>query len=146
MPCTKTKTTKTKTTEHSIKANCKRGYTLLQKSEADLTATQNWIIKKLLTEDPLKQNIEELAEFLHEFKIHIKVLMMTELKSYTNKKGKTSMKHYTANGYMVNNIKSDVPVLVSTWMEFDKEKLCISKDDVNREWRSREQQTLFLLN
>tara|TARA_R100001244_G_scaffold55460_1_gene47546 strand:- start:64 stop:717 length:654 start_codon:yes stop_codon:yes gene_type:complete len=145
MPCTKTKTTTTKTTEHSIKANCKRGYTLLQKAEADLTATQNWIIKKLLTEDPLYHNIKELAEFLHEFKIHIKVPMLTELKSYTNKKGTTSMKHYTTNGIMVNKIKSDVPVLFPTWIEFDKNKLSIETPISMSagEWVSREQQTLF---
>jgi len=130
----------TKLTEHSLKANCKRGYSLLEHTQKELTATQDWIIARCLKNPDKDEGIHELEEFLTTFHIHIKILVMTELKPYTNKKGKTSMKHYTANGKMINSIKSEVPVPIPTWCEVIDEAIV---KNMNGEWKSREEQTIF---
>jgi hypothetical protein len=98
-----------------LKTNCKRGYNLLAETQAELTATQKWIIDKLSRED----NHDELTRFLTDLNISIKVPMLTVLTPYTNKQGKTTMKHYTANGSMVNSLKDDKPVLYPTWIKFN---------------------------
>ena len=120
-------TSKTQTKKeliHGLKTNCKRGYNLLAETQAELTATQKWIIEYLLPAGDCSFHKRpcdygELTRFLTDLNISIKVPMLTVMKPYTNKKGKTSMKHYTANGFMVNDLKDDKPVLYPTWTKFN---------------------------
>ena len=65
------------------------------------------------------ETYSELTRFLTDLNISIKVPMLTVMKPYTNKKGKTTMKHYTVNGFMVNDLKGDEPVLYPTWIKFN---------------------------
>ena len=105
-----------------LKTNCKRGYNKLSK-EIDLTNQLTaWILDKLSKE----KNFNELTRFLTENNLWITVPIPTTIKAYTNKKGKTSMKHYTINNYMINSIKSNEPVLFPTRMRFDIKKLGIN--------------------
>ena len=145
------------TTEHSIKANCKRGYSLLKSTQAELTKTQMWTINftyqlgmKQIGHDGSDEPdyFQALSKFLTDLQVHIMVHMPTTIKPYTNKKGVTSNKHYNANGKMINGINDKVPVLIPTWFKFDRTKLvtrltpnssCFGKFD------SLETQTLFHL-
>jgi hypothetical protein len=103
-----------------LKTNCKRGYNLLAEAHAELNATQKWIIDKLMSELSIGgETYSELTRFLTDLNISIKVPMLTVMKPYTNKKGETTMKHYTANGFMVNDLKDDKPVLYPTWIKFN---------------------------
>ena len=111
---------------HGLKTNCKKGYNLLAETQAELTATQKWIIEKLLPHRDgsyCPHNYYELTRFLTDLNISIKVPMLTVMTPYTNKKGKTTMKHYTANGFMVNDLKDDKPVLYPTWIKFNDRTL-----------------------
>ena len=120
-------TSKTQTTKElvqGLKTNCKRGYNLFTETQAELTATQKWIIEYLLPAGDCSFHKRpcdygELTRFLTDLNISIKVPMLTVMKPYTNKKGKTSMKHYTSNGFIVNDIKEDKPVLYPTWTKFN---------------------------
>ena len=110
-----------------LKTNCKRGYNLLAETQAELTATQKWILDKLMNELSISgETYDELTRFLTDLNISIKVPMLTEMKPYTNKQGKTTMKHYTANGSMVNHLKDDKPVLHPTWTKFYRSKFQIN--------------------
>ena len=113
---------------HGLKTNCKKGYNLLAETQAELTATQKWIIDKLLPYGDCsyhrrEDHYDELTRFLTDLNISIKVPMLTVMTPYTNKKGKTTMKHYTANGFMVNDLKDDKPVLYPTWIKFNDRTL-----------------------
>tara|TARA_R110000764_G_scaffold85901_1_gene166553 strand:+ start:95 stop:511 length:417 start_codon:yes stop_codon:yes gene_type:complete len=63
----------------------------------------------------LKEDHTKLKEFYIAGDFWVKGLVMTELKEYTNKKGKKSMKHYVGNRYVSPQPKSDVPTLVNGW-------------------------------
>lgn len=118
IPTMTSKTQNKKELIHGLKTNCKKGYNLLAETQAELTATQKWIIDKL-TQDACLGDYGELTRFLTDLNISIKVPQYTWIKPYTNKKGKTTMKHYTVNGFMVNDLKGDEPVLYPTWIKFN---------------------------
>ena len=61
----------------------------------------------------LKDDHTKLKEFYIAGDFWVKGLVMTELKEYTNKKGKKSMKHYVGNRYVSPQPKSDVPTLAN---------------------------------
>tara|TARA_R110000744_G_C19062514_1_gene529126 strand:+ start:75 stop:527 length:453 start_codon:yes stop_codon:yes gene_type:complete len=128
----------------SLKANIARGYGLYHAKEKELTKTQRWIIDKLMDEEGDKEygGYHELTRFLTDLNLAIKVPMLTELKPYTNKRGKTTMKHYTANGVLVNHLKSKVPVMFPTWTNFDREKFQINEGG---EFKSFETQTVYMM-
>ena len=74
-----------------------------------LDARTTFIIN-LLKDDHIK-----LKEFYIAGDFWVKGYKMTELKEYTNKKGKKSMKHYVGNKYLNPQPKGDVPILVNGW-------------------------------
>ena len=100
-----------------LKTNCKRGYNKLAKCEAELNTTEQWIIKEILAKGMTKQSYGRLYRFLMETDKSIKVAMPTTLKPYTNKRGITTMKHYTRNGHLINHLKEPQSVLFPTWIK-----------------------------
>ena len=100
-----------------LKTNCKRGYNKLAKCEAELNTTEQWIIKEILAKGMTKQAYGRLYRFLMETNKSIKVAMPTTLKPYTNKRGITTMKHYTRNGHLINHLKEPQSVLFPTWIK-----------------------------
>ena len=65
--------------------------------------------------DLLKDDHKKLKEFYVIGDYWMKGYVMTELKEYTNKKGKKTMKHYVGKHYWTKQPKEEEPTLVYGW-------------------------------
>lgn len=89
----------------------------IEKLEAAVTARTKFTI------DLLKDNHEKLKEFYIVGRFRVSGYRMTELKEYTNKKDKKSMKHYIDNCYIGPQPKSKVPVLIPWNINIDEKTI-----------------------
>ena len=75
------------------------------------------------TIDLIKDNPAKLKQFYIIGDFWIKGYKMTELKEYTNKKGKKSMKHYIGECYIGPQPKSKEPTLVGWNIKIDEKTI-----------------------
>jgi len=75
------------------------------------------------TIDLIKDNPAKLKQFYIIGDFWIKGYKMTELKEYTNKKGKKSMKHYIGEHYIGPQPKSKEPTLVPWNIKIDEKTI-----------------------
>jgi hypothetical protein len=80
--------------------------------------------------DALKNDHTKLKEFYVSCDYWEKGYVMTELKEYTNKNGKTTMKHYVGYRYMNPQPKSKQPVMIGCRMKVTCDNIdCFDIDD-----------------
>ena len=80
--------------------------------------------------DTLKNNHTKLKEFYVSCDYWEKGYVMTELKEYTNKNGKTTMKHYVGYTYVNPQPKSKEPVMVEWRIKVTPNNIdCFDIDD-----------------
>lgn len=137
-----------------LKTNCKRGYTKLSQVQAELSLTEQWVITELCGKSQKSQRLHKiklkrLSRFLRDTDKWIKVLRPTVVLPYTNKRGKTSNKHYNANGKMINGLTGDKSLLTPTWTHFASEwknmrSVTVADDYYEGVFISLEDQTIYI--